>query len=71
MYVLMPIVIDATGTIKGGQQEMLSIPFQQTARYVKYHGDDITDYEYKVIDKVLWITDLSESFLYNLNRSRD
>lgn len=62
MYVLMPIVIEATGTIKGGQQEMLSIPFQQTARYVKYHGDDITDYEYEVIDKVLWITDLSERY---------
>lgn len=63
MYVLMPIVIDATGTIKGGQQEMLSIPFQQTARYVKYHGDDITDYEYKVVFYV-WIICVYNSRIY-------
>ncbi len=62
MYGIMPAIIKATGTVKGGQQEMLSIPFQQSARYVKYHSDDITDEEYKVIDKVLWITDLSERY---------
>lgn len=34
-------------------REMLSIPFQQTARYVKYYGDDITDEEKGIIDKIL------------------
>ena len=34
-------------------REALSIPFQQTARYVKYHGDDVTDEEKEIIDKIL------------------
>lgn len=34
-------------------REVLSIPFQQTARYVKYYGNDVTDNEKKVIDKIL------------------
>lgn len=33
--------------------EALSIPFQQTARYVCYFGDEVTDYEKEVIDNVL------------------
>ena len=32
---------------------MLSIPFQQTARYVKYYGNDVSTEEEKVIRKVL------------------
>jgi hypothetical protein len=27
-------------------REVLSIPFQQTARYVKYYGNDVTDNEF-------------------------
>lgn len=34
-------------------REMLSIPFQQTARYVKEHGDEVSDKERDVIDTVL------------------
>ncbi len=37
----------------GSPREMLSIPFQQTARYVKYYGAEITTEEKKAIDKVL------------------
>lgn len=33
--------------------EALSIPFQQTARYVVYYGDELTEYEREVIDRVL------------------
>ena len=34
-------------------REMLSIPFQQTARYVKYHESDVTEEQKKVIDTIL------------------
>ena len=37
----------------GSVRETLSIPFQQTARYVKYYDEDLTKKEIKVIDKVL------------------
>ncbi len=33
--------------------EALSIPFQQTARYVVYYGDELTGHEREVIDHVL------------------
>ncbi len=34
-------------------REVLSIPFQQTARYVKYYGDEVTLEEKMAIDKIL------------------
>ena len=34
-------------------REMLSIPFQQTARYVKYHESDVIEEQKKVIDTIL------------------
>ena len=34
-------------------REMLSIPFQQTARYVKYHESDVTEEQKKAIDTIL------------------
>ena len=37
----------------GSIREVLSIPFQQTARYVKYNSDIISDDEKKAIDKIL------------------
>lgn len=37
----------------GLRRETFSIPFQQTARYVKYHGDEVTQEEKEIIDKVL------------------
>lgn len=37
----------------GSIREMLSIPFQQTARFSKYHGDELSEEDIDVIDKVL------------------
>ena len=39
------------GEIK--QQDMFSLPFQQTARYYHYYGDELTDEEYEAIGDVL------------------
>ena len=46
----------------GSVREMLSIPFQQTARYVKYHSDDLNDEEIIIIDKVLGYDNLAERY---------
>ena len=43
-------------------REMLSIPFQQTARYVKEHGDEVSDKERKAIDRVLGYDTLADRY---------
>lgn len=45
-----------------GIREMLSVPFQQTARYVKEHGDEVTKEEKEIIDKVLDYDTLVERY---------
>lgn len=57
----------ATGAQKGDMREALSIPFQQTARYVLYHGDDVTEEERQVIDVVLDYSDLAERYEWNVS----
>lgn len=52
----------ALGIENGSVREALSIPFQQTARYVKYHGDEVTEYEKHVIDSVLDYESLAETY---------
>lgn len=56
--VLLPVFKITSGSIR----ETLSIPFQQTARYVKYHSDDLTQEDILVIDKVLGYDDLAERY---------
>lgn len=46
-------ILPMAGVEPGGKQEMLSIPFQQTARYVKYYEKDVSTEEEKVIRQVL------------------
>lgn len=53
-HILLPALKITPGSIR----EVLSIPFQQTARYVKYHENELSDYDKGVIDKVLGIDDL-------------
>lgn len=43
-------------------REALSIPFQQTARYVKDYPEDVRDNEKEVIDKILGYEDLAERY---------
>lgn len=38
---------------KPNRREMLSLPFQQTARYIQYHEDELTDNDKKIISNVL------------------
>ena len=46
----------------GSIREMLSVPFQQTARLVKYHSDDLTNEEIEIIDKILGYEDLASRY---------
>ena len=50
----------------GSIRETLSIPFQQTARYVRDNGLDLTEKEKNYIDKVLDISDISSRYNPNL-----
>jgi len=43
-------------------REVLSVPFQQTARHVKYYPSDITDEDKMVIDKVLGYDTLGDRY---------
>ena len=46
----------------GGIQESLSLPIQQTARYVKEHPDDVTPEEREAIDAVLQYDRLADMY---------
>ncbi len=60
------IVIPALGVSDGSIREALSVPFQQTARLVKYHEDIIDEKDKKVIDVVLNYDGISENYNPNL-----
>jgi hypothetical protein len=46
----------------GSVREMLSIPFQQTARYSKYHGEELSEKDIAIIDKVLVYDTLADRY---------
>lgn len=52
----------ALGYPPGSKKEMLTIPFQQTARYVKEYGNELTDEEKRVIRNVLGLEKLAEFY---------
>lgn len=62
MLIVFPVLSGIGAITAGGKQEMFSIPFQQTARYVKEHPEDVTDHEFKVIDKVIGMENLAERY---------
>lgn len=47
---------------KNSIKDALSFPFQQTARYVKEYGDEVTEEEKEVINKVLKYDKLAEKY---------
>ena len=56
------ILIPKLGISGGSVREVLSIPFQQTARYVKYYPQDLTAKEIKVIDYILGYNTLASRY---------
>lgn len=51
--ITIPLYQSVLGIEKGSIREALSIPFQQTARYVTNYGDEVTEEEREAIDAVL------------------
>lgn len=45
---------------------MLSVPFQQTARYTKYYGEELTKEEIAKIDKILNYNTLADRYKANI-----
>jgi len=47
---------------EGSIREVLSIPFQQTARFVLYHENELSQKDKEIIDNILNISDLKERY---------
>ena len=62
MFIIMPLSFKAMNITKGGKQEMLSMPFQMTARYVTYYKDEMPNDELEVIDKVIGLDNIEERY---------
>lgn len=58
-HILMPLLKIGPG----GKQEALSVPFQQTALYVKEYGGELTQVERDAIDEVLPVDDIAELYV--------
>lgn len=56
------IIYPALGIVKKTEADVFSVMFQQTARYVKYYGTDVTEEERMSIDEVLDYKDLSKYY---------
>ena len=52
----------ALGVAPGSRSEMLSVPFQQTARYLREYPDDVTAGEKKAINRILKYDVLAEKY---------
>lgn len=62
IYSFNNILVPSLGISDGSIREMLSIPFQQTARYVKYHSDELSEKDIEIIDFVLNYDTLAERY---------
>ena len=56
------VILPSFHIAAGSKREALSVPFQQTARYVREHGDEVTTEERIAIDKILGYSDLAERY---------
>lgn len=56
------ILLPACGVEDNGPKEALSIPFQQTARYVRDYGEEVTEEEAEIISRVLDYENLAELY---------
>lgn len=61
-FIILPTLRLTFSISKSGKQEMYSLPFQMTARYVKYNYKDIPEEEKIVISKVLNYDELKDTY---------
>jgi len=60
--ILLPTLHITPGSIR----EVFSVPFQQTARLVKYHSEDLSNSDIEIIDKVLGYETLGDRYTPNI-----
>ena len=60
------ILLPKMNITSGSIREVLSVPFQQTARYVKYHSEELNEEEIAIIDKILNYETLGTRYKANL-----
>ncbi len=61
------IMLPLAGIPDGSVREILSVPFQQTARYIKYHEDEVTKEQRQSIEGVLDYEILADIYSGNLS----
>ncbi len=61
------ILLPAWKVAPAGRQEMLGSFFQQTARYLKYYPEDVTEEEKEVINRILPYEELAQFYDPNLS----
>ena len=61
------ILFPALDITPGSRREMLSVPFQQTARYVRDYADEVTEEERDAIDRVLDYDTIGEVYDPNIS----
>lgn len=68
LFVLLTkVVFPAMNFKEGSRREALSVPFQQTARYLKYHQDEVTEEEKSVIGHILDTSLISQVYTPGLS----
>lgn len=60
-------VFPALGFPEGSRREALSVPFQQTARYIKNHNSELTEQEKEVINRILDLKNLGTLYKPHLS----
>lgn len=65
MFGLYPVALSAAHISPGGMQEVLSVPFQQTGRYVLSVPQAITEDERTAIDAILSYDTIEQCYIYN------
>lgn len=61
-FIFNSFIFNYCGVERGSSKEALAIPFQQTARTVRDHEDEITDEERKAIDGLLDYDSMAENY---------
>ncbi|MCM1263644.1 MAG: glycosyltransferase family 39 protein [Butyrivibrio sp.] len=65
--ILYSSILSLCGVTRGSIREMFSVPFQQTARYVKYHEEDITEEQKQAINNILNYSSIAIRYSVNLS----
>lgn len=66
-YIIVGVVFPLCKIAPGSKREALSIPFQQTARLIKEHGEEIPEEDKEIIDKVLAYDRIAELYTPELS----